>query len=580
MSDSRATPESELRRGVLGAVAMAGIVPLLGGCDWIKGLFNPKPAPKSLAPASAVVDLHCHSFNIRDMPAYAFLVDVVVENPALRPVAAPFARLLVEVCRAPAKTAEDEKAVLTAILANPSGPRPAVITIADITAMLATGIDGYLKRYSSLNGLLNPLAPSTIDADQMILTLFDAFLPGVVDKGKSVAQNGPAIAMATPQLIAKLTTAPAAQGVPFNQYAAQFLTKWAPEIAKYRFQIADDAGAIFNGVTPVFLAPATLDITNWLPEAKQDEPPTPLPLQAEVMKLMSLIQPANQALHGFIGFDPWRQVVDEQSGTHPTALEIVQAAIESQGFVGVKVYPPMGFQAIGNASLPDSEFATLLPATITGRGARIDAALMKLYDYCNSNEVPILAHCAASQGPSPQAAARAHPQHWKTLLDANPALKGTLRVCLGHFGGLWNFDGGSATCWTPDVAALLQSGQYPFLYTDLGDFSNILNRDPSDKTTLILQNVKQLLDANPKVRERIMYGTDFHLLGREPSYEKYYTQTIAQMLPALGTPNLDGFMHANAARFLGLEPGRKTRMRLEKFYVDNAQSPAKLAQFA
>ena len=578
MSDSRGAPESDLRRSVIRAMAVGGTTSMLGGCDWIKSWFAPNPAPSSTAGPPAI-DVHCHIFNILDMPAYAFVVDVVVENPALRPIAAPFARMLVEVCKTQAKTADDEKAVVTAIVNNPLFPRPPLVTIADVTTMLSGGIQNYLNRYTSLSA--SPLDLSLLpQADAMILDLFDAFVPGVVDKSKTLAENAVPIATQLPALVAALQ-APTTPGVPFTAYVAQFLTKWAPELAKYRFQIADDAVAIFGGVSvPLFMAPASLDITNWLPTAAEDAPPTPLAKQAELMSLISLIQPDNRALHGFIGFDPWRQVVDEANNTHPTALEIVQNAIETQGFVGVKIYPPMGFQAIGNASLPDSDFQSLQPASITGRGAKIDAALMKLYTYCNANEVAILAHCAASQGPTPQAAMKAHPMHWKALLDGNPAFKGTLRVCLGHFGGLWNFDGGTATCWTPVVAQYLGSGDYPFLYADLGDFANILNRDASDKITAILGNLQPLLASNPKARERLLYGTDFHLLGREPQYEKYYAQTVAQILPALGTADLKGFLGGNAVRFLGLAPGGKLRARLEKFYIDHGKNPAKLALFA
>ena len=129
------------------------------------------------------------------------------------------------------------------------------------------------------------------------------------------------------------------------------------------------------------------------------------------MSLISLVQPANRALHGFIGFDPWRQVVDEAQGNTPTALDVVKTAIETQGFIGVKIYPPMGFRATNNASVPQSTFAGLEPVTIpvAGRGTKIDDALMKLYTYCNTNEVPIMAHCAPSQGPTADAALQAHP---------------------------------------------------------------------------------------------------------------------------------------------------------------------------
>jgi predicted TIM-barrel fold metal-dependent hydrolase len=578
MSGSSGAPDSEIRRKLMRGAVVAGSAPTLAGCDWIKKVLGFGPTPLAgVGPPG--IDAHCHVFNIRDMPAYAFVVDVVVENPVLKPMAAPVAKLVVEICRAPAKTYEDEKSVLTAVLANPLQPMPAVATAAEIDFMIAGGLASYIANFTSI-GKNAPPAGWTPDFDLLIAELFKTYLPGVVDPSKTPAQNAIAI-LANLQTLAANMSAPVTPAVSFGAYAAQFFRKWAPELAKYRFQIAEDAASLYGGSVPLFLAPATLDIANWLPNAKSDEPPTPLAKQAELMSLISLVQPANRALHGFIGFDPWRQVVDEAQGNTPTALDVVKTAIETQGFIGVKIYPPMGFRATENALAPQGAFSDLEPATIpvAGRGARIDDALMKLYTYCNTNEVPIMAHCAASQGPTAGAALQAHPQYWKKVMDL-PQFKSTLRVNLGHFGGVWSFDGGTAVCWTKEVAELIQGGGYGFVYADFGDFANILNRDPSDRTAAILGKLAPLLAANPAVRDRLLYGTDFHLLGREPGYEAFYARNVAQMQAALGVPDLKGFLGGNAVRFLGLEPGRKARARLEKFYTDHMKSPAKLAQFA
>jgi hypothetical protein len=581
MSGSCGAPDSEVRRKLMRGAVVAGSAPTLAGCDWIKKVLGIGPTPSlgsSVGPPG--VDAHCHIFNIRDMPAYAFVVDVVVENPVLKPMAAPVAKLFVEICRAPAKTYEDEKSVLSAVLANPLQPMPAVATAAEINFMIAGGLAQYIANFTSI-GKTAPPAGWTPDFDLLIAELFKTYLPGV-DLTKTPAENAVAI-LANLQALATSMSAPVAPAVSFGAYAAQFLYKWAPELAKYRFQIAEDIASLYGGSVPLFLAPATLDITNWLPNAKFDATPTPLADQAELMSLISLVQPANRALHGFIGFDPWQQVVDEaaaQSDT-PTALDVVKTAIETQGFIGVKIYPPMGFRATQNALAPQSAFADLEPATIpvAGRGAKIDDALMKLYTYCSINEVPIMAHCAASQGPNPDAALQAHPQYWKKVMDL-PQFKSTLRVNLGHFGGVWSFDGGTAVCWTKEVAELIQGGGYGYLYADFGDFANILDRDPTDKTAAILGNLTPLLAANPAVRDRLLYGTDFHLLGREPGYEAYYAKNVAKMQTALGVPDLKGYLGGNAVRFLGLEPGKKARARLEKFYTDHMKSPGKLAQFA
>lgn len=79
-------------------------------------------------------------------------------------------------------------------------------------------------------------------------------------------------------------------------------------------------------------------------------------------------------MHSFVGFDPRRQV--QEPGT---PLALVKRAILEHGFVGVKLYPPMGFQASDNKG-------------------PIETALRRLYDWCKDADVPIMAHAENSIG--------------------------------------------------------------------------------------------------------------------------------------------------------------------------------------
>jgi hypothetical protein len=132
----------------------------------------------------------------------------------------------------------------------------------------------------------------------------------------------------------------------------QYLFVWAPMYTDYRFQILDRLKDLFGdpGDRLRILTPAILDFDNWLGN-DIDHPTLPAD-QADLMQLISLVQdPTRFAVHGLIGFDPWRYL------DHPkTGLAVVRKAIEEQGFVGVKIYPPMGFRASGNDQLQDTEF--------------------------------------------------------------------------------------------------------------------------------------------------------------------------------------------------------------------------------
>ena len=554
---------------------------------------------RSLTPlaGAARADTHCHIFNIRDLPAYAFVVDVVLENDFLRNIAAPLARLIVEICRARAPTYDDEKRILTARIAPRRSSaaeaasdvdailpatRSAAEPVQEIDAMLIDGLRDYVERYTSFSST-GRWQGWTVDYDLLITEeLFRPLLGLEVDLTMPPDENASIILDHLPELVGSLRRYHANKVVAARastlSYIVQFIRYWAPELAKYRYKMAEDLAGLYGSSSiPVFLAPATLDIAGWLKHAAADVPPTDLEKQSDLMSVISLVQPPNRAMHGFVGFDPWRYAVDLKKGRSPTALDIVKRAVEQQGFVGVKIYPPMGFQAIGNAHLPDSAFPNL-SEPYTGKGKMLDAALIALYDYCSTCAVPIMAHCALSQSPAGALPESAHPKHWGTLLDMKPIYKSSLRVNLAHFGGVWGFDG-THVCWTKEVAELIQTGSYEYLYTDFGDFANILDRGNSDNIRCILDKIKHLIDNNRKVRERVLYGTDFMLLGREPDFERFYGKMSSSMPDALGVGDLAGFMCDNAVRFLGLAPGEKTRTRLEAFYTTHGKNPRKLVQF-
>ena len=66
----------------------------------------------------------------------------------------------------------------------------------------------------------------------------------------------------------------------------------------------------------------------------------------ELLSVLSLRQP--QPMHGFVAFDPLREV--RSTPNKPSALDIVQEAVTKRGFLGVKLYSPMGFKPMGNAA--------------------------------------------------------------------------------------------------------------------------------------------------------------------------------------------------------------------------------------
>ncbi|MBV8747586.1 MAG: hypothetical protein JO134_21365, partial [Xanthobacteraceae bacterium] len=133
----------------------------------------------------------------------------------------------------------------------------------------------------------------------------------------------------------------------------------------------------------------------------------------------------------FAPFDPFKEVAYQLGLTTESSLQNVQTAILYHGFVGVKIYPPMGFAPFGNATMPKGFWnQTWLPTSLRGRdlGNLLDQALAELYVWCVKNGVPIMGHSSRTSGPSDAFQDLAGAQYWGPIPDG---LAG-IRIDYGH----------------------------------------------------------------------------------------------------------------------------------------------------
>ncbi|CAN7664330.1 amidohydrolase family protein [Ensifer adhaerens] len=262
-------------------------------------------------------------------------------------------------------------------------------------------------------------------------------------------------------------------------------------------------------------------------------------------------------MHSFVGFDPHREAQKRGS-----SLENVRYAIMEKGFIGVKIYPPMGFKAWGNAD----------PA--------IDAALKRLYDWCRDNSVPIMAHAENSIGAGCGYGNMASPAYWKKLLDTNRY--NDLRINLAHFGA---FDevirpgaptGVMVSCaqdkfsgpptWEDIIGKTIGHGRRPNLFADLSYLSELV----TDNTPGLHEKIRALLDKwlrdyDPDARH-LMFGTDWSMMALEKDYNAYVPR-IAQQLKEANVSEEDqqNIFWKNASRYLGLDRPGPTRQRLATY---------------
>jgi predicted TIM-barrel fold metal-dependent hydrolase len=98
-------------------------------------------------------------------------------------------------------------------------------------------------------------------------------------------------------------------------------------------------------------------------------------------------------------------------GVHPERaehFELLQDAVERRGFLGVKLYPSLGYQV-------DSP------------------TLRKVYQYCIEKDLPILLHCGhAGFYRKEEFIEFCNPAQWEPILRDDLL---DLRVCFAHFGG-------------------------------------------------------------------------------------------------------------------------------------------------
>ncbi len=336
--------------------------------------------------------------------------------------------------------------------------------------------------------------------------------------------------------------------------------------------------------------PAMVDFTYWLAENRDDahdpDPTkdpggiTPLSDQIAVMSALSQRRsdaagnPITYALHPFVSFCPWREVAQRQAKSLPAAQQqfaLVKDAILNKGFVGIKLYPLMGFRPTGNAAQP----ANIYPARLQSLhdfAANLDLVLDELYSWCVANDVPIMAHCSFSQYSSLAGARLGGPQGWWEVLQKH----GALRLNLAHAGGVWNLSADRAAqitkeaggLWPIDVVGRLGSAAYPHVYADIADFSDALSCKMPVPDSSALGGLARAVAGNPASRRYIMYGTDYMFLIQAPGTEMYVAKMRDCVSDALGmTP--DDLMGLNAARFLGLnDPRSGTRVRLGRFRGD------------
>jgi predicted TIM-barrel fold metal-dependent hydrolase len=298
--------------------------------------------------------------------------------------------------------------------------------------------------------------------------------------------------------------------------------------------------------------PAMVDMDGWPgADAKMLSVEERLDALGTVMDVLNGAYPG--VIHPYVSFNPLHGVEGLPEYVE-NYHEIIERALERDGFLGVKLYPGFGYLPLDNAKIPAD--AKHRP----DHAERIDAELEWFYSYAERHGIPVMAHCSAKGAELGKRHSEiyGHPKNWERVLTSFP----DLRVSLGHFGKAAELlrSKKSETSWPVVIGSMI--GEHPNLYADLS-----LDGVPSEKRfRRMLENLKVLMDANPAIRTRLMYGTDWFMLlldaGSVEYYERYDEQFTDDLL---GEGMRRAFFGQSAVKFLGLDDPR-TRKRLRTYY--------------
>lgn len=518
------------RRGFLATTAL---LPL--------GLCNGLPPVPGKVPAGTI-DIHAHIFNGRDVPAAGFVEQVVLRDPdePVEPGGNALIRLLALILFSGTPSAGDELRALTR--------REAVATTAPPTADLAAqdeaNVAAALAQFEAARTRRAATAEASEDSALMRRLYEEA---GLAAPDLRIAATDAARQTEARRLAREIYRRDERTDEYLNPSNLFQTLRWAGLLTRRRSDILAELLRLYGGEEKIrVFSPSIVDFQFWLP-------PEPLlsPLEDQIAVMAEIARRTTDAvILNFVPFCPRRAV--RTTGRHP--LDIVKRAVNEQGFAGVKLYPPIGFRPHGNEDL--------LP-----EGADYDRELHRLYQWCLDNDVPIKAHANNSIPAQPCSGLFASPANWQPVLEE---FRG-LRLNLAHFGGFEETAMSQRVCrpgppdWEDLIADML--AEHENLYFDTGHWTEIA--DPkSPERERVRELTEALLARQPLAKKRMMYGSDWSMIGRLPRHNHYLAEILSEfgmLLEGDGDAVAD-VMGGNARRFLGLDGDTERRRRLAGFF--------------
>lgn len=542
----------------LGGGALATLT--LPGCGGTRPKLPPAPTTGQL------IDVHCHLFNGTDLPITRFLTRVAlkqyepgrcdlgpmakfrardtIEDPTVVEV---FIKLMIGLLLGETPTAAKELARIregTRVTIASDSARVARQAEAKLTAFLSEPTAGITRRQANAEDRLRTaLRQEVRDAERDLTT-------EVLDDREVAAR------------LARSR----------QQYGN--LYRWILLFFRSRQSLAEALVAASKswGREPLMLVPLMVDYAHWLGETTTCGSSFP----EQVAVFGELSRRSRVPLHGMVAYDPLRAVF-WKLGKHsrfPTPefdpLDLAETALTKHGFLGLKLYPPMGFRPTGNsrndADYPADAVNALQPNEPLG--LELDRAMARAFDFCLEHDAPMIAHARNSNMGGLGYGRRAEPRYWIDVLRDRPKL----RLCLGHQGNFcWRESAAASdvpanqSSWEWTIGRYIRENPQSHLYMDISYLTDVVNSDRD--LSYIRDQFTSWINLCDPGTHHILYGTDWIMVDKERGYDASGT-TVLRFLAhdcKLTADQIDRIMWQNAMRYIGLDSG-KTRKRLLKFY--------------
>lgn len=247
----------------------------------------------------------------------------------------------------------------------------------------------------------------------------------------------------------------------------------------------------------------------------------------------------------FFGFDPRR----------PGAFELAKFCLEEKGMLGVKVYTKLGFHPS-----PQSVY----------NSQQVNCELSKLYNYCESNHIPITTHCSQGGAYSQELVDKseewntlAHPSAWEEVLLLFP----NLRLNFAHFGGdLEQYTKGGSKTWCSYIIEYMKT--YKYVYADVS-YNDIVHDKKCYKKYFNIIN-KLLLKEG--IIDRVLLGSDWSMIRHTWTIKEFFQP----FKDTLSSKVKSQIFYLNAIKFLFAELAIPQRI-LNGLHKTQSDTPVWLA---